>query len=319
MISTAHVPVLEQEAVDQLLTDPDGRYVDATFGRGGHSRRILERLSSRGRLLAIDRDPAAREAARQFQDPRFSFFHGEFSGLDQALATAGWPAVNGVLIDLGVSSPQLDDASRGFSFRADGPLDMRMNHEAGQSASQWLAAVGVDDLKRVLRDYGDERFAAPIAKAIVAGRQAGRPLVRTAELAALVATAVPARNRRDPLQHPATRTFQAIRIFINRELEEVALILPKAAAALLPGGRLAVISFHSLEDRIVKQFMTRHASPDAEWARMPVREADLPLPALRLLGRIDPGDDEVLRNPRSRSAHLRVAERTVAPWRGSPA
>lgn len=311
----AHVPVLEDEAVSQLVTNPGGRYIDATFGRGGHSGRILARLSPAGRLLAIDRDPAARETARQWTDPRFTFFHGEFSGLDQALALVGWTGVDGVLVDLGVSSPQLDDATRGFSFRSDGPLDMRMNHEAGLSASQWLAQVGVDDLKRVLRDYGDERFAAPIAKALVARREAGRPLVGTAELASVVAAAVPARSRRDPMQHPATRTFQAIRIFINRELEEVALMLPKASAALVPGGRLVVISFHSLEDRIVKQFIARHSLPDPAWARMPVKEADLPLPSLRALGRFDPTPDEIERNPRSRSAHMRVAERTAAPWR----
>ncbi len=298
----------------QLVTDAEGIYVDATFGRGGHARRILERLGARGRLIALDRDPEARAVAQTWTDPRFEFVHGEFSGLASVLAERSVTQIHGILIDLGVSSPQFDDARRGFSLRADGPLDMRMNTEHGPTAAQWLAQVDVDQLKRVLRDYGDERFAASIAKAIVARRTAGAPVRTTAELAAVVAGAVPVKNRKDPLQHPATRTFQAIRIFLNQELEEVAMILPLALAALRPGGRLVVISFHSLEDRIVKRFIAEHAHPERAFGRLPLREAQLPRARLRALLRIEPGADEVASNPRARSAHLRVAERTDVAW-----
>ncbi len=308
-----HAPVLAQAAVAQLVTDPDGIYVDATFGRGGHARRILATLSPRGRLLALDRDPAAREAARSWTDPRFEFVHSEFSRLPEVLADRSIAQIQGLLADLGVSSPQLDDPQRGFSLRADGPLDMRMNPERGRSAAQWLAQAGADEIKGVLRDYGDERFAASIAKAIVARRENGQPLLRTADLASVVAGAIPVKNRKDPLQHPATRTFQAIRIFLNEELEEVALILRAALAALAPGGRLAVISFHSLEDRIVKRFIDAHAHPEREFGRLPLRESQLPRPRLRALGRIAPEPGEMQANPRARSAHLRVAERTEAP------
>ncbi|SPE36923.1 S-adenosyl-dependent methyltransferase activity on membrane-located substrates [Burkholderiales bacterium] len=304
-----HAPVLAEAAVTLLVTDPEGIYVDATFGRGGHSRRILERLSAGGRLIALDRDPAARDAARAWTDPRFEFVHCEFSRLGTVLAERSIPRINGLLIDLGVSSPQLDDAQRGFSLRADGPLDMRMNPERGPSAAQWLAEVGVEELKRVLRDYGDERFAAPIAKAIAARRAHGRPLQRTTDLAAVVAAAIPVKSRKDPLQHPATRTFQAIRIFLNQELEEVALILAASLSVLAPGGRLAVISFHSLEDRIVKRFIDAQAHPERAFGRLPLREAQLPRPRLRALARIAPEAMEVQSNPRARSAHLRVAER----------
>jgi 16S rRNA (cytosine1402-N4)-methyltransferase len=307
-----HAPVLADAAVALLVTDPQGTYVDATFGRGGHARRILERLSAGGRLIALDRDPAAREAARTWSDPRFEFVQCEFSRLASVLAERSIPRIQGLLIDLGVSSPQLDDAQRGFSLRVDGPLDMRMNPERGASAAQWLAEVGVDELKRVLRDYGDERFAAPIAKAIVARRAHGQPLQRTADLAAVVAAAIPVKNRKDPLQHPATRTFQAIRIFLNEELEEVALILEASLSVLAPGGRLAVISFHSLEDRIVKRFIDAQAHPERAFGRLPLREAQLPRPRLRALARIAPEASEVQSNPRARSAHLRVAERTDA-------
>ena len=314
----AHLPVLAEEAVAQLLTDVQGTYVDATFGRGGHARRILDRLGPGGRLLALDRDPAARDAARGWTDPRFAFVHAEFSQLAQVLAQRGIPHIDGLLLDLGVSSPQLDEAQRGFSLRADGPLDMRMNTERGPTAAQWLEQVGADQLKQVLRDYGDERFAASIAKALVARRAAGQPVRRTAELAAVVAGAVPVRNRKDPLQHPATRTFQAIRIFLNQELEEVEMILPAALAALRPGGRLAVISFHSLEDRIVKRFFAAHARPQGAFGRLPLREAELPRPRLKVLARIEAGAAELAANPRARSAHLRVAERTEAPWEALP-
>jgi 16S rRNA (cytosine1402-N4)-methyltransferase len=309
----AHVPVLVEEVLAQLLTDLQGTYVDATFGRGGHARRILERLGPQGRLIAFDRDPAARAAAQSWADPRFTFVHAEFSRLGRELAARGIARIDGLLLDLGVSSPQFDEAQRGFSLRADGPLDMRMNTEHGPTAAQWLEQVDAEQLKQVLRDYGDERFAASIAKAIVARRAAGQPVRRTAELAAVVAGAVPVRNRKDPLQHPATRTFQAIRIFLNQELEEVAMILPAALSALRPGGRLAVISFHSLEDRIVKRFFAEQAHPERAFGRLPLREADLPRPRLRLLGRFEAGAAERAANPRARSAHLRVAERTAEP------
>jgi 16S rRNA (cytosine1402-N4)-methyltransferase len=311
--SNRHAPVLAAPAVDYLLTRPDGIYVDATFGRGGHSRLILERLDARGRLLAIDRDPAARQAAAEWTDPRFEFAHGAFSTLPALLVARSIGQIDGVLADLGVSSPQFDTAERGFSLRLDGPLDMRMNNEQGPTAAQWLAQVGLDELKRVLRDYGDERFAAPIAKAIVARRTHGQPLQRTGELAALVAHAVPGTSRKDPLQHPATRTFQAIRIFLNQELAEVALMLEGALAALAPHGRLAVISFHSLEDRIVKRFIDEHAHPERAFGRLPLRAAELPQPRLRPIARVLADEAETRANPRARSARLRVAERTQVP------
>jgi 16S rRNA (cytosine1402-N4)-methyltransferase len=309
----AHVPVLAEAAVDQLVTDPAGIYVDATFGRGGHSRRILDRLAPKGRLIALDRDPAAREAASTWTDPRFEFVHCEFSRLAAVLAERSIRSVQGILVDLGVSSPQIDDPERGFSLRSDGPLDMRMNPERGLSAAQWLAQVDVGQLKQVLRDYGDERFAASIAKAIVARRENGPPLLRTSDLAAVVAGAIPVKDRKDPLQHPAARSFQAIRIFLNQELEEVAVILDAALAVLAPGGRLAVISFHSLEDRIVKRFIDDQAHPERAFGRLPLREAELPRPRLRPLARIVPDENEMRANPRARSARLRVAERTDAP------
>ncbi len=316
-----HIPVLAAEAVAQLVSDPDGIYVDATFGRGGHARRILDRLSPRGRLLALDRDPEAAACAAAlaaaWNDPRFSFAPSEFSRLRAVLAERGIARIQGLLIDLGVSSPQIDDPRRGFSLRADGPLDMRMNPAHGRSAAQWLEQVSVGDLARVLREYGDERFAPAIAKAVVARREQGRPLRTTAELAALVAGAVPGKSRKDPLQHPATRTFQAIRIFVNQELEELNLVLADSLTVLAPTGRLAVISFHSLEDRIVKRFFAEHAHPERAFARMPLREAQMPQPRLHVLARIAPGAEEVAVNPRARSALLRVAERTEVPW-GAP-
>lgn len=313
----AHAPVLARPAVDALLTDPAGIYVDATFGRGGHSRLILERLAPRGRLIALDRDPEACAAARAWTDPRFEIVHAEFSRLSAVLAERSIVHVQGVLADLGVSSPQLDDPRRGFSLRADGPLDMRMNPERGITAAQWLAQADEAELRKVLREYGDERFAAPIAKAIVARRAHGPPLLHTAELAALVARAVPRGDRKDPLQHPATRTFQAIRILLNQELEEVALMLRAALAALAPGGRLAVISFHSLEDRIVKRFIDEQAHPERSFGRLPLRAEQLPAPRLRLVARILADSAEIARNPRARSARLRVAERTEAPLTGA--
>ncbi|HEY5897672.1 MAG TPA: 16S rRNA (cytosine(1402)-N(4))-methyltransferase RsmH, partial [Burkholderiales bacterium] len=290
-----------------LAIRPDGLYVDGTFGRGGHSRAILERLGARGRLIALDRDPEAASAAGEIGDTRFSFFRTAFSSLSTVL---GAQRADGMLFDLGVSSPQLDDPTRGFSFRGDGPLDMRMDPTQGESAAQWLARAEEQQIREVIRDYGEERFAKQIAAAIVAAR--GRePLVRTRQLADLVAKAV---RTREPGQDPATRTFQALRIHVNRELEEVSLMLPQAVAHLAARGRLAVISFHSLEDRIVKHFLQSLARP-AVPRGLPLRESEMPQPAIKLLGRaIRASDQETRRNPRARSALLRVAERTAGPF-----
>jgi 16S rRNA (cytosine1402-N4)-methyltransferase len=302
-----HIPVLTGEAIDALAIDPQGTYLDGTFGRGGHSREILARLGPRGRLFALDRDPDAEQAARGIADPRFSFFRMQFSGLGALLKAE---RVNGMLFDLGVSSPQLEDPARGFSFRIDAPLDMRMDPSAGVTAAQWLAAAEEEEIREVIRDYGEERFAKQIAAAIVAAR-ARQPLVRTGELADLVAKAV---RTREPGQDPATRTFQALRIHLNRELEEVSLMLPEATAHLAAGGRLAVISFHSLEDRIVKRFMRSAAHPEVP-RRLPLRASEMPQPALKLVGRaVRASAQETRRNPRARSAILRVAERTAGPF-----
>lgn len=311
----AHRTVLREPAVDWLLTAPDGVYVDATFGRGGHSAEILRRLGPRGRLFAFDCDPEAAAAAAALADARLTFVSRRFAQMEATLRAHGIAQVHGVLLDLGVSSPQLDDARRGFSLRLDGPLDMRMDPRQGESAAQWLARASVDELARVIRDYGEERFAVPIAEAIVARRRAGQPLVRTAELAALVADAIPRKSRKDPTQHPATRTFQAIRIHVNQELEELALILAQAGRLLAPGGRLVAISFHSLEDRLVKQFIARHAHPQRAFdRRAPLRAAQLPAPRFAERAKLKPDAEETARNPRARSAVLRVAERTAAPW-----
>jgi 16S rRNA (cytosine1402-N4)-methyltransferase len=317
--SLEHRTVLREAAVDWLLTAADGTYVDATFGRGGHSTAILQRLAPSGRLFAFDRDPAAAAAAASIEDPRFVFEHTRFSRLAATLAAHGVQRVHGVLLDLGVSSPQLDDAARGFSLRADGPLDMRMDPGGGESAAQFLARASVDELAQVIRDYGEERFAVPIAKALVARRESGRAIATTAELAALVAAAIPRKSRKDPTQHPATRTFQAIRIFVNQELEELALMLEQAGPLLAPGGRLVAISFHSLEDRLVKRFIARHAHPEhAAAARLPLRADQLPAPRLRALAKVRPEAAEIAANARARSAVLRVAERTDAPWETAP-
>ncbi len=318
-----HRTVLLDEAVDGLAIDGarrDGVYVDCTFGRGGHSRLVLERLSPDGRLLAFDRDPEAIASAAGLDDPRFAIVHERYTGLRAEAASHGLERVDGVLLDLGVSSPQIDDAGRGFSFRHDGPLDMRMDPTRGQSAADWLNSAAADDIERVIRDHGEERFAFQIAQAVVA-RRAEQPLSRTRELAELVADVVPrrsgGRSRKDATQDPATRTFQAVRIHVNQELEELEEGLSQAMDLLAPGGRLVVIAFHSLEDRIVKRFIARQANPDAALdptsRRLPIRAADLPLPALTSIARIKPGDAEVDANPRSRSAVLRIAERTDAP------
>ena len=309
-LAHAHVSVLLSEAVDALAIRADGIYVDGTFGRGGHSRAVLAQLGPQGRLIAFDRDPAAIAAGEAVGDARLTLVHSAFSALDDELARLGVQVVDGVLLDLGVSSPQLDDAARGMSFRFDAPLDMRMDTSRGQTVAEWLAEASVGQITEVIREYGEERFAHAIAKAIATAR-AGGAVATTGQLAALVEKAV---RTREPGQHPATRTFQALRIFINQELEELSRVLPACVSRLRPGGRLAVISFHSLEDRIVKRFMRDESRPPLLPRRLPVRAADLPAPRLRLVGKAArPGEAEVAANPRARSAVLRVAERTEAP------
>ncbi len=311
-----HVPVLLEEALAALAIRPEGTYVDATFGRGGHARRILAALAPSGRLVALDRDPAAESAARTIDDPRFIFRRAWFSALPDVLASLDVAEIDGALLDLGISSPQIDDPARGFSLRADGPLDMRMDPSRGESAQAFLARADVRELTEVIRDYGEERFAQSIARAIVAARTIA-PIVRTRQLAALVAQAVGTRPRGDWSQDPATRTFQALRIFVNRELSELALTLPRIVPLLRPGGRLAAISFHSLEDRIVKRFFAHASQPfggDPRLARLPIATAALPGAPLALVGRaIRPSPREIAANPRARSATLRVAVRTEHP------
>ncbi len=303
-----HETVLLKEAVDALDVKADGIYVDGTFGRGGHSRELLSRLGTRGRVIALDRDPQAIAAAEQLGDVRLTARRAQFSALVDVLREMALDGVDGVLLDLGVSSPQIDDASRGFSFKQDGPLDMRMDPQSGTSVAQWLMQASEKDIGEVIKNYGEERFAKQIARAIVAARSQ-RSIQRTRELAEIVAKAVPTR---EPRQDPATRTFQALRIFINRELEELEMTLPQCVACLKPGGRLVIISFHSLEDRIVKRFMARLAKPEVP-KRLPLRDSEMPKGSLRLIGKpVRPDQDEVQRNPRARSAIMRVAERLAA-------
>jgi len=305
-----HRAVLAAESVAALALRADGIYLDLTFGRGGHSRAILAGLGLAGRLIALDRDPEAVAAAQTLADARFSIVHTPFSELARVLDLAHVPWVHGVLADLGMSSPQLETPARGFSFRADGPLDMRMDPTQGESAAQWLASATQTEIREAIETYGEERFAKQIAAALVAAR-AREPIVRTQQLADLVAAAV---RTREAGQDPATRTFQALRILVNRELEEVSLMLPQAVARLAPGGRLAVLSFHSLEDRIVKRFMRALAQP-ALPRDLPIRASEMPQAALRIVGRpVRPGAAEVAANPRARSAVLRVAERTDVPF-----
>ena len=297
-----HTSVLLHEAVDALVSEPNASYVDATYGRGGHSQSILARLGRQARLLAFDRDPEAVHHAAQITDPRFSIRHQSFAHL------ADLPKASqmGVLLDLGVSSPQVDSPTRGFSFRFDAPLDMRMDTTRGESVAQWLLRADLAQIALVLRDYGEERFAVSIAKAIVARRQSGQPVASTTELAQLVAGTV---KTREPGQNPATRTFQAFRIHINAELEELQAALAASLNVLAPGGRLVVISFHSLEDRMVKQFIAAHARESFD-RRVP----HAPTLALKLqaLGRVKPPAEQIAANPRARSAVMRVAQRTAA-------
>jgi 16S rRNA (cytosine1402-N4)-methyltransferase len=310
-----HRTVLLAEAIDSLVTTADGVYVDGTFGRGGHARALLARLSNAGRVIAFDRDPDAVAAATsgdtRIDDSRFSIHHASFAHIGSTLATQGIASVDGVLLDLGISSPQIDNPARGFSFRFDGPLDMRMDTTRGESAAQFLARAPERDIAEVIRRHGEERFAIPIAKAIVARRESGAAVRTTLELSKLVAGAV---KTREPGQDPATRTFQALRIHVNAELEELDKGLDAALELLAPHGRLVVISFHSLEDRIVKTFITRHSKHVVDrrapeyWSGAPLAQS-----RLRAIARIKPSAAEVQANPRARSAIMRVAERTEAP------
>ena len=303
-----HRTVLLDEAVDALQLEgarANGLYIDGTFGRGGHSRLILSRLGAQGRLLAFDKDPQAIATAEQITDSRFQIVHDSFATMASALAERSMPKVDGVLLDLGISSPQVDDAARGFSFRNDGPLDMRMDTTRGMSAAEWLATETVETLEKVIKEYGEERFAFQIAKAIVA-RRAVEPISSTRQLAAIVANAVKTREKG---KDPATRTFQAIRIHINKELEDLEAGLTHAYDCVAPGGILAIISFHSLEDRMVKRFFASKANVPQPDRRLPIRAVDLPQPELKLLAKIKPSDAEVEANPRARSAVMRVARR----------
>ena len=302
-----HQTVLLREAVDALVTTPAGFYVDGTFGRGGHSRYLLERLDEHGRVLGVDKDPAAQAVAEQLagSEPRFTFFHGSFAELPHQLHRMGIDAVDGILLDLGVSSPQLDDGERGFSFQHDGPLDMRMDTTRGETAAQWLAVAGEQEIVGVLREYGEERFARRIAAAIVSEREQA-PIETTGRLAKVVSEANPKWERH---KHPATRAFQAIRIRVNRELDDLEALLAGALDLLQVGGRLVVISFHSLEDRIVKRYMRDMARGRALPRGLPIPDIELDR-RMKIVGKAvkaEPG--EVADNPRARSAVMRVAEK----------
>jgi 16S rRNA (cytosine1402-N4)-methyltransferase len=307
--SAPHITVLLQEAVDALALTSSGVYVDGTFGRGGHSRLILSGLGEKGRLIGMDRDVAAFAAGQAIQDTRFQIVHRHFSEIESVLGELGIQQVDGILLDLGISSPQIDEAERGFSFRFDGPLDMRMDQTKGKTAAEWLATVSEKQLGEVIKHYGEERFAKQVARAIIKEREDGHAITTTGQLAKVVAGAIP---KIEPGQNPATRTFQALRIFINQELEELSLILPKCLGLLREGGRLVVISFHSLEDRIVKRFIQGEAVRDDLPSRFPIKAKDLPQPRLTAVGRaVKPSEEEVKRNPRARSAVMRVAQRTA--------
>jgi 16S rRNA (cytosine1402-N4)-methyltransferase len=304
--SAAHVTVLLEEAVGALAIKADGVYLDATFGRGGHSWRILAALNEKGRLIAVDRDPEAINAGRAINDPRFRLVHRAFGEIAEAAREAGLNDVDGVLFDIGVSSPQIDDGERGFSFRHDAPLDMRMDTTQGETAAEWLARAEIREITEVIRDYGEERFAFQIAKKVVAARLE-QPIVTTGQFAALVRATV---RTREPGQDAATRSFQALRIHTNQELGQLAIALPQALELLKPGGRLVVISFHSLEDRIVKNFMREQSIADSLPKNLPLRADQLPKPKLRLVGKaVKASAAEVAANPRARSAVMRVAEK----------
>lgn len=305
-----HITVLLHEAVEGLAIKPNGIYIDGTFGRGGHSRLILSKLTENGRLIATDRDPRAIAEANTITDPRFEIHHTAFSAIPDVCEELGLVGkIDGILLDLGVSSPQLDDAERGFSFMRDGPLDMRMDTTRGLSAAEWLEQVSIDDLTWVLKDFGEERFAKRIATAIVNFKKtSGQKITRTLQLAQIISDAVPFKDKH---KHPATRSFQAIRIFINSELDELEKALNSALSVLAPEGRLSIISFHSLEDRMVKQFMKKNSKGEVVPKGLPILESELKknIP-LKTIGKaIMPSEAEIDANPRSRSAVLRIAER----------
>ena len=309
-MNQTHRPVLLAEAVTALLESPllqaespeKSILIDGTFGRGGHTRALLGAIQPNAQLIAFDKDLQAIAEAKKIKDSRFRIIHSSFASMGQHAEPA---SIAGVLLDLGISSPQVDEAERGFSFRRDGPLDMRMNTTTGLTAAQWLNQAGVDDIAHVIKTYGEERFALPIAKAILARRELNQPLATTMELANLVAGVI---KKREPGQDPATRTFQALRIFINKELDDLAIGLKAALDLLKPGGRLVVISFHSLEDRIVKQFMQMHSAVEVPRG-LPIRAKDLPQGELELISRVKPSSTEVSENPRARSAVMRVAQK----------
>ncbi len=304
-LGLSHDTVLLHEAVEALQVKADGVYVDGTFGRGGHSRLILQMLGVHGRLIGLDKDPAAVANGQTIADPRFVMVHSGFAHLAAVLASLSVAKVDGILLDLGVSSPQLDDMQRGFSFRFDAPLDMRMDTSSGQTAAEWLAEVDEGFLGEVIRDYGEERFAKQIARALVAARQE-QPVATTRRLSEIIARTV---RTREPGKNPATRTFQAIRIYLNQELEELAQVLPQCVDFLKPQGRIVIISFHSLEDRMVKRFLRDMAQGDKLPRNLPVRAADVPRGRLRLVGKaLRATPREVETNPRARSAVMRVAE-----------
>jgi 16S rRNA (cytosine1402-N4)-methyltransferase len=310
-MNITHRPVLLAEAVTALVGSPLIQHqktsdpilvIDGTFGRGGHTQALLKELNPAARMISFDKDMDAIAVAQQIHDPRLKIVHDSFAHMDQY---AEAESVDGILLDLGISSPQVDEAHRGFSFRREGPLDMRMNTDQGLTAAEWLETASPEEITRVIKTYGEERFAFQIAKAIVAKREEGASPKTTTQLANLVASVV---RTREVGQDPATRTFQALRIFINQELEDLELGLKAALKLLKPGARLAVISFHSLEDRIVKQFMQAHAKVEVPRG-LPVREKDLPQSALEIIGRVKPSDAEISENPRARSAIMRIAEK----------
>ena len=311
IMSTAstHITVLLNEAIDALNIKPSGTYIDGTFGRGGHSKKILSKLDKTGRLFAMDRDLAAIETGKSISEARFNIEHRHFSEINQLAADNNLTRVDGILLDLGISSPQIDEAERGFSFRFDAPLDMRMDQSRGKTVAELLTTISEQQLGKVIKDYGEERFAKQVARAIIKERDDGRAITTTGQLAKVVASAIP---KIEPGQNPATRTFQALRIFVNSELEELSLILPKCLDLLAVGGRLVVISFHSLEDRIVKRFIQSEQNRDDLPANFPIKAKDLPQPRLVCIGKaIKPSPQEIKQNVRCRSAVMRVAERTA--------
>jgi 16S rRNA (cytosine1402-N4)-methyltransferase len=307
--SSTHITVLLNEAVDALNINPSGTYIDGTFGRGGHSKKILSKLGETGRLFAMDRDLAAMEAGEAIKDARFKIEHRHFSEINQLAINNSLKRVDGILLDLGISSPQIDEGERGFSFRFDGPLDMRMDQTRGKTVAELLATISEKQLGEVIKHYGEERFAKQVARAIIKERTDGRAITSTGQLAKVVASAIP---KVEPGQNPATRTFQALRIYVNQELEELSLILPKCLDSLVVGGRLVVISFHSLEDRIVKRFISGEENRDDLPSNFPIKAKDLPQARLKMVGKaIKPSADEIKLNVRARSAVMRVAERTA--------